>query len=164
MKLQLLEEIINNIKPGTYTNIVYDVSCPVKAEYKKQGIEVHKTVSMTARFKINYYNIKAVKERIVESNNQKKTNNYKSIVKNAIYYNTNTEKYYLNVYNINKPCIKTIYEVKIPMPNDKDNWNIYPEDQVRDAGILIDSYFRSQNTEMFRINIDNIFSINNRWR
>ena len=61
MELNVLEKIMESLKPGVYANIVYNVECPVKAEFKKQGIRVKKMVSMTARFKINYNNIAKVK-------------------------------------------------------------------------------------------------------
>ena len=161
MELNLVKDLLEEVKPGVFTSLIYTVECPVKSEWKKQGIKVRKTVRTTARFKINYRNIKTVQDRLSEgSQTSSKTNNFVPIVKNALYHNTNTDKDYLNVYPIKSVKPGTLYEIYFPC---YDSWVIYPEAEVKESGILIDSYFNKKATEMYRINVENIFSIKGRW-
>ena len=156
MKLNTLKRKIKNIRPGVYTRIVYEVDCPVKAEYKKEGVKIRKHVCMTARFGIRYGNIKSVLERSSEHYTSKPSN-FTPIVENYIYYNTNTQKHYLNVYTIKNSHTKTIYHVY------KDNkWTTMVRDEVKDSELVIPSYFEKTKPEMFRISIENVMQLGNR--
>lgn len=162
MELNLVREMLETRKPGVFTTINYLVDCPVKAEYKKLGIQVRKNVTTKARFNINYKNIASVKERLSNEEDKKpRANNYVPIVANLLYHNTNTDKDYLNVYTIKGNHSKRKYEVNIPS-NGLDVWHIWSEDRVREEGFLINSYFsgKSGENEMYRINVNNILSIN----
>ena len=168
MEIGLIREILADRKPGVFTNLVYTVDCPVKSEFKKQGVKVRKTVNTVARFKIKYGNIasvKARKEKEAEVGNEPKkprANNFVSIVENLLYHNTNTDKDYLNVYTIKNNNTKKLYEVHIPIFGE-NVWNVFSEEEIREKGFLIDSYFnKSEGGEMFRINAENISSINGR--
>jgi len=158
MELNLVKDLLEDVKAGVFTNLIYTVECPVKSEFKKEGYKVRKTVNITVRFKINYGNIKSVKEREYTPSDRK--SNFVSVVKNAITYNTNTEKYYLSVFPFKRSHTKCLYEVYMPAD---DSWFIYPLDQIKESGLLIDSYFGKKSTDMYRINIENIFSIKGRW-
>lgn len=166
MELNLIREILENRKPGTFTNITYVVECPVKAEYKKQGIKVRKTVSAVVRFDINYRNIasvKAKKEKETETDTPKKprTNNYVPITENMLYHNTNTNKDYLNVYSVRNHYPKNRYEVSMPFFGD-NAWQTFSESEIRSNHLLIDSYIFNKVEPMYRININNILSIDGR--
>lgn len=156
MELNSLIELMEDVRPGTFTRFNYETKCPVKAEFKKQGIEIIKLVSTTARFKINYGNIKAVKEREAEKTFSNKTSNYKAVVKNSIYYNTNTEKYYLNVYPIKNSHSKISYFIK-----SSKGWKTIKKEDVEKY--VISSYFNKSQTSMFRINVENVYSVKGRW-
>lgn len=52
--------ILNTIKPGTFTSILYKGSCPVKAEFKKQGYTIECVTDAVVRFHLNYAHIKGV--------------------------------------------------------------------------------------------------------
>ena len=167
MELNLVRKLVENRKPGTFTNIVYTVECPVRAEYKKQGIKVRKTVSAVVRFDINYGNIASVKiKKETESNDVPKkprANNFVVVTENMIYHNTNTNKDYLNVYTVKNSIPKKFYEM---ITSGKDTWSALSESDLKTNNILIDSYFnKKEHNEMFRIDVNNILSINGvqRW-
>ena len=163
MQISSIKNIMRDIKPGVYANIVYSVECPVKAKFQKEGVVVKKIVSMTARFKIKYSNIKTVKERReqkLNSDNRTRTNNFVPIIENCLYRNTNTGYDYLNVYTVKNNHKKSLYEVIIPKAYGCSH-SILDEEELKESGYLIDSYFtKKRNTEMMRINTDHIASIN----
>lgn len=161
MKLERVKEIMENIRPGVYTTITYACACPVKAEFKKQGIMVVKEVSMTARFKINYFNIKAVKAKrsLNHSDLYKKerVNNFVPLVEHCLYHNTNTDKDYLNVYTIKNSHTKSCYNVFTDQPGPVVKMT---KSEMIDAGYIQNNYLKKDRPDMFRIDVRNIISIN----
>lgn len=160
MELNLVRDLLSEVRPGAFTNLIYTIDCPVKAEFKKQGIKVRKTVRTNVRFKINYSNIKSVREKGYKESSRK--NNFVAIEHNSLYHNTNTGKDYLNVYPFKNSRTKNLYEVHMPFYGE-DVWYIFPEEEIRENGLLIESYFNKKATSMYRINVENIFSIKGRW-
>ena len=163
MKLENIKEILNTIKSGAFTSILYETECPVRAKLAKQGIKVKKVTSMVARFKINYGAIKEVKQMNLERElsgevKAERKNNYEAIVKNSLYHNTNTGKDYLNVYTIKNPNTKSKYFVC----EGDGGWKSVSFDYIKEMDYLIDSYYSrlSNNpTPMFRVNVDSVTSI-----
>jgi len=162
MRLENVKNILETVKPGTFTSILYETECPVRAKLAKQGIKVKKVTYMVARFKINYGAIKEVKQRNLEREQSgevkvERANNYEPIVKNSLYHNTNTGKDYLNVYMTKKPHCKSTYYVF-----ENDAWKMITFDYVKEADYLIDSYFKKSSDliSMFRVNVSNILSLN----
>ena len=155
---KLFEQVVNNLKAGVFARITYKTELPVKAAYKNQGFKVVKTTSSTVRFGINYRNIKSVIERkneVEEDSKKTWTNNYIEVIKNKISFNTSTNKFYLNVYPIKKGNNSNSTYILI-----------YPDgfEVVGDINFIkeyvIPSYFNKSQTEMFRVNVDNVLSIN----
>lgn len=156
---KLFEQVVNNLRAGVFARITYRTELPVKAVYKKQGFKVVKTTSSTVRFGINYKNIKSVinrKNEVKEDSTKTWTNNYIEVIRNKISFNTSTNKFYLNVYPIKKgnnsvTTYTLVYEDGFEVTGNVDFIKEY----------VIPSYFNKTQTEMFRVSVDNVLSINN---
>lgn len=156
MNIESITNALKNVKPGTFTRLVYKSEMPVKAEFKKMGYKVVKITSTTTRFGIHYGNIKEVKENASNDKYFKVNEALKWIVKDIIQYNSNTEKYYLCTY----PTIKG--------RNSSTKYDIYLNGErvmegidIIDRNMIINSYWsgKSSKTNMMKINVDNIIKI-----
>jgi len=147
----------NDIKKGTYTNLVYCTEIPVKAEFKDK-IRITKYSNATARFGINYGNLASVKNKEKSTEDTKKKNsNKKWILKDIIEYNTNTDKFYLNVYNSPNKS-KSIFIIK---EEGKGTRTVKDLTTVEDY--ILKSYLNKKDCpstkEFYKVNLDNVISI-----
>lgn len=156
MDINKLTEVLKAIKNGVFTRIAYTTDLPVKSLYKKAGIRVVKETEATVRLGVKYKNIKSVKERLEEkSDNRSRKNNYKTILPNKLVYNTNTEKYYVCAFPTKKGThTKQIYKVILD-----DLVIISSEDRNLISHLVIDSYWKKNFRETFRVNAENILRI-----
>lgn len=101
------EAILNEaarIKPGTITRVGYRTFLPVKAAYKKQGVEVMKVVETSVRLGVSYSKIASVIARRAEEGLKEaieRTNNYEWVLANKVCFNSKTSKYYLYAASLN---------------------------------------------------------------
>lgn len=161
MNYEKLYEAIRNVKNGTCTRIGYTTSVPLKAKYKDKNISIKKIVSTTARLGVRYNNIKSVKER--QAANAAKPA-YKSnntwVINNKVKYNLNTGKTYLVIATFPKgDNTKVCYEV-----NNNGQVSYYFSKKELESSyaseFVINSYFnKGSATEIYNVNIDNIFKI-----
>lgn len=158
MNIKTMTAIINDIKPGVFTRLVYTTELPLKAEYKKQGYKVVKTCEMTTRFGIHYGNIKEVKERNESySKETRKNDNIEWVVKNIIQYNKEKDSYYLCTYPTKKGRnTSATYNIFTP------NGNFYKVKDF-DKNLVIDSYWNKKVTNMMKININNVLKIGGKY-
>lgn len=95
-----LKNVMNALKAkrnGTFFFLKYRSEVPVKAEYKKQGINVVKYTEKFVRTGINYNHIKSVIEKKSAPDYvapAPRENNKEWLVDNKLFYNTNTDTYY----------------------------------------------------------------------
>ena len=159
MDIKTIANKLNTIKPGTFVRCTYITELPVKAEYKKLGYKVTKVTSMTTRFGIHYGNIKEVKEKNKEENNNRKVNeNLEWIIKDSIQYNKNTENYYLCTYpTIKGRNSKSRYIVEVS--HTVNDGKCFDKDGLFDKSIIINSYWNKKPSNMMKININNILNI-----
>lgn len=153
MTIEMIKDLLNNVKPGVFTRLTYQTELPLKAEYKKQGYRIVKVNSITTRFGIHYGNIKEVKER-EGSDSSEKVNNFKWVMKNNLQYNSNTDKYYLCTYPTKRGRNGSWrYVVYLPDGVTFDGLSDINRDWVQD------SYWNKKSTNMMKINIDNVLKI-----
>lgn len=149
-----LMNAIKNIRNGSFFKMSYSTNVPVKACYKKVGIEVVKNVSCIARTGVKYNNIASVIAKKSDPNYvapAPRANNKEWIINNKIYKNTNTNTDYFRIGcpSATKSKVNyTAYDVngnKIPF--DKD--------------FIIDSYWANKNEKppVFDVKIDNVIEI-----
>lgn len=154
MNINVINNIINSIRKGTFFRIVYKTEVPVKAAYKQMGLKVCKVTSVITRTGINYFNIAGVD---APSNKKNRVNNYEPLVKNVLYYNSNTKNSYLNIYPVKGNYSKTKYEFYI----DDQRIKTCSADEINfNSDIFKQRSYSSERPRMQRINIDNIISIN----
>lgn len=153
MTIEMIKDLLNNVKPGVFTRLTYQTELPLKAEYKKQGYRIVKVNSITTRFGIHYGNIKEVKER-EGSDSSEKVNNFNWVMKNNLQYNSNTDKYYLCTYPTKRGRNGSWrYVVYLPDGVTFDGLSDINRDWVQD------SYWNKKSTNMMKINIDNVIKI-----
>lgn len=154
-------------KNGAFLRIGYRTELPVKAAYKKQGIQFFKYTEMSVRLGVNYGNIASViarkaEEGLVEA--AQRANNYEWIVKNKVRHNTSTGKDYLYVANFNQGS--NIHRCYIGLKNG-EVFSIVPEDskmfQKLNEEYMIPSYWTksSEIPEVMNISFENIHRIGN---
>lgn len=156
-RLNTVTRILNQIKNGVFTRFGFETQVPVKANMK-DNISITKTTFITGRTGVNYNNLKAVKERENKST-VKRTNNYSWIINNKLKYNSNTDKYYLQVATNKNANIKCFYQV---YKNGKINvYNTKKSLQEKFGEYCINSYFKEkEEPAVMSINIDNVIKIN----
>ena len=106
MELTKACEIMENIKNGTFGTVEYETSIPVNKEAKKAGIQIFCKTKKMVRFGADYKNLVKESENIEV---KPRTNNYSWVVDNKVAYNSNTDKNYLRVSNINRKTIERTY-------------------------------------------------------
>ena len=101
------DEIISEaakVRPGTITRVGYRTFLPVKAAYKKQGVEIMKVVNTSVRLGVRYNRIASVIARKAEEGLKEaiqRTNNYEWVLENKVCFNTQTGKHYLYAASLN---------------------------------------------------------------
>lgn len=150
---ETMANAIKQKKAGTFFFAKYRSDVPVKAEYKKQGINVVKYCEKFVRTGINYNHIKEV---IAKKSSPDyiapvpRANNKEWIADNRLYYNSNTDAYYarFGVCNGKKSKVKYIaYDA---------NGN---ETEFKKEYVLNSVWNKSSSTPMFDIKLDNLIAI-----
>lgn len=155
MKFDNVKTIMVSKRNGTFFKINYRTEVPVKAEFKKTGINLVKFTEKIVRTGINYNNIQAVINKksspdYVEPS--PKQNNKEWLVSNKLFYNTKTEGYYARFGICNGSKSKTKYVAYDANGNEIEF----------DKNYARDSYWDKPNKEIpqvFDLKIDNILSI-----
>ena len=153
MKINDLKKVLENIHPGSFFRIKYSVEVPLKAEYKNKGYKIIKTVYTTSRTGVRYMNINGVTPPEKKSD---KSSNWSWEKKNYISYNSNTGKYYLNLYPMSMNTY-TRAEYKFYLMGDEVNMN-----NLRFKDMIIPSYFKKDggfSTKILKIKVDNIIEL-----
>ena len=164
MNRDFMIEAIKEVRPGTFKRISYKTELPLKAEFKKQGYRIYKIVETTARFGINYNNIKTVIDRRAEQQDTVRrnvTNNYEWVVRNRVKHNNNTNKDYLCVASLPKGHnTKVRYIVEGTFVGTIDMGDVLDGPY---KNLVIDSYFKpsTSGNEIKTISFDNIITIGN---
>lgn len=159
MNYTKLTEALEAIKNGRFTRVAYETELPVKNLYKKANIHIVKECEMTVRFGVHYKNIKSVKQRFEEDalDKRNKKNNYTTIIKNKLLYNTNTDKYYVCIFPTEKGThTKNIYRI---IANDVEIISTDNKELVKH--LVVDSYWDKGFRETKRIAAENIKRIGN---
>lgn len=154
MKTSKALEILSSIKNGTFGVVEYQTELPVNKEAKKAGVKIYCRTKKMVRFGAAYENL--VKE-VVTSEVKPRTNNYSWILKNKVAHNSNTEKDYIRVSNINRKTISKDYCMVtsdlVAHSKNLDNWK----------GLFQPSFFNVYDYRkpvVQNISIENIISIN----
>lgn len=147
MQLNQIIESLNAIHNGSFHKVIFKSELPIKAFYKNSGIKVIKLTEMVMRTGINYKAIAPEKE----GSSDNRTNNYQSIMKNKLLFNTNTNKYYVRVYPYSN--VKSAYYVVKGI-------HMEPINDISEY--VINSYLNKRNSNdpiVLNVNIDNIVSL-----
>ena len=151
---------LNNVKNGTFCKICYASNLPVKATFKKQGIEIRKITTKRVRFGVDYDNINTVIERKALNENKetiKRADNFEWIIEDKLSHNKNTGKNYVRFANCtNSKPINDYVFIDNGVETVIDNLNDY-------ADYIIPSYFKEGGTmpEVQNVCVDNIIAIKN---
>lgn len=145
---------LSKIHNGSFFKLNYRSSVPVKAAYKKNGIEVVKTVYCVARTGVRYDNIASVIEKKSAKDYVEpapRANNKEWIVDNKLYTNTNTNLDYLRLGSV------TVNKAKVEYHAYDENGN----EIEFNKDFAIDSYWNrgSEKPPVFDVKIANVLSI-----
>lgn len=156
-KLEMMTKIVNQLKNGTFVRFGFETDVPIKAALK-DDIKIKKTTFITARTGVAYKNLKRFKDS-EQGITKKKANNYSWIINNKIKYNSNTDKYYIQLATNKNANIKCFYQV---YKNGKINvYNTKKSLQEKFGEYCINSYFKEkEEPAVMSINIDNVIKIN----
>lgn len=152
---------LDTIKNGWMTRVTYNTVLPVKAEYKKKGIKVIKSTSVTVRIGVDYEHIQAVvdaKKYSSETIKKAVRTAYSWIVRNRVAYNDNTGKYYLRVATLPHGSNQSVYYTLIEEVGNSIFTKHVSVEDIKDY--VINSYWCDTIPVVQNINIDNIVSIN----
>lgn len=150
-----LKQELEKRKKGTIISLTYKTEPTLNAVAKKLGIKLEKITTTTARFGVNYSNIKAVKEqreqdRINGIERQQKTSWWTWKDKNIIKQNINNGNEYLTLTISKKAKPKVKYLLNGQEITKKD---------LQDKNIVVNSYWNKAEIQQYDININNIISI-----
>ena len=140
---------ITEIPNGRFFKIIYKTPVPVKAKYKKEGIQVYKITSRVTRTGIAYNNLKSVKGTELDYTHNINT---KWIIKNKVKLNFKTGKDYLVIAPMKSGEHKIVTYV-IEDILSKTYTTVLPEEYV------INSYLTKKNGAVRNIDLNNIVSI-----
>lgn len=157
-------DMIDNIAPGVLIRVQYRTKVPTLA--KEKNILIEKISSTTCRTGVRYNNIQKVIDRKSEqeprTDDKPVKDNRISIIYNKLYYNKDTQSYYMRFATCPKGNhTKSIYRV---IENGIDSYVFDKKELKKLYGDKIyKSYFgeKSSNHEIFDIRLENIISINN---
>lgn len=146
MQLNQITEKLNNIHSGSFHKITFKSEPPMKAAYKNSGFKIVKVTEMIMRTGISYAAIKTVSDE----SSIKRANNYESVIKNKLLFNTKTQKHYARIYPYSnvKSCYYAVSGPKMVPVEDISEYVIssYLNRKVDDVVVL-------------NIGIDNILSL-----
>lgn len=148
MQLQQITNRLNEIHNGSFHKIIFKSEPPMKAIYRKSGFKIIKVTEMIMRTGISYEAIST--KTASEESSTNRTNNYESVIKNKLLFNTKTQKHYARVYPYSnvKSCY---YAVSGP--------KMVPVDDISEY--VISSYLnrKANDVAVLNISIDNILSL-----
>ena len=156
MKLENVKNAIVSKKNGVFFKINYRTEVPVKSEFKKLGINVVKFTEKLVRTGVNYEHIQAVIDKKSAENYvapAHRENHKNWIVSNKLFYNTNTDNYYVRLAYCNGSKTKTKYVA----------YGVDGHEIEFDKNYAINSYWNKSNNDVksvFDVNVDHILSIN----
>lgn len=104
-------EILSPIKNGTFGVVEYETEVPVNKVAKDSGIKIFCKTKKMVRFGADYKNL--VKE-VASAEVKPRKNNYTWVLKNKVAHNSNTEKDYIRISNINRKTISRSYRFVTP--------------------------------------------------
>lgn len=150
-----LKQELEKRKKGTIISLTYKSEPTLNAVAKKLGIKLEKITTTTARFGVNYSNIKAVKEqreqdRINGIERQQKASWWTWKDKNLIKQNINNGNEYLTLTTNKKAKPKVKYLLNGQEISKKD---------LQDKNLVVNSYWNKTEIQQYDININNIISI-----
>ena len=150
-----LKQELEKRKKGTIISLTYKTEPTLNAVAKKLGIKLEKITTTTARFGVNYNNIKAVKEqreqdRINGIERQQKASWWTWKDKNLIKQNINNGNEYLTLTTSKKTKPKVKYLLNGQEISKKD---------LQDKNLVVNSYWNKTEIQQYDININNIISI-----
>ena len=147
MQLNQIIEKLNGIHNGSFHKIMFKSEPPMKAIYRDSGFKVVKVTEMVMRTGISYDSIKTASDEP----STKRANNYESVIKNKLLFNTKTQKYYARVYPYSN--VKSCYYVV-------NGLKMVPVEDISEY--VIPSYLNKKNSNgvaVLNIGIDNILSL-----
>ena len=154
MNTEKVIEVMKGVKNGTFGVIEYESSLPVNKEAKKAGVTISCTTKKMVRFGADYKNL--VKE-LASAEVKPRTNNYSWVIENKVAYNSNTDKNYVRVSNINRKTISKKYVIStssgLTTSSSLNGWE----------SLLQPSYFKNNVASkpvVQNISVENILSIN----
>lgn len=109
MKTSKAIEILQNIKNGTFGVVEYETEVPTNKFAKDSGIKIYCKTKKMVRFGAAYKNLVSATSEV-----KPRTNNYTWVVENKVAHNSNTEKDYLRISNINRKTISKSYRFVTP--------------------------------------------------
>ena len=163
MELATVITALTEIKNGQMARVEYRSEVPVKAAYKKQGVQVIKLTSATVRFGVDYDHIQRVIDRKASQPEDIVTNArntaYSWVMKDKLSFNTNTNKHYIRFATLPAGANKYVTYIVI-----KDG-QVTQASEVADESIkefVINSYWNGNSPEVQNVCIDNVIKINDR--
>lgn len=151
-----LKKELEQRKRGTIISLCYKSEPTLNATAKKLGIKLEKITQTTARFGVNYSNIKAVKEQ----REQDKANGIERQVKavwwtweskNTIKKHINNENRYLTLTTRKQARAKVKYLL---------NGQEISKKELQEKNLVVESYWnKSTDLQQYDVNINNIISI-----
>ena len=156
MKYEELKKELAKRHKGTLLSIEYKSTPTLTAQAKRDGTKLEKYTKTTARFGVNYSNIKAVKEQRELDKQNGIVRQQKTIWWNLIDNNT------IKVHKENGNKYLTLTTSKLAKPKVKYmlNGKEITKDELQKSGLVVNSYFTEKEPiQQYDINIDNIISI-----
>jgi hypothetical protein len=158
MKLTTLQNILSTKRKGSLIRLSYKTNPPLTAQAKRDGYEVEKITTTTARWGVKYSNIR----RVIEQRAQKDigvTNEtdrrpwwcWKNGYQHVFKENLNGGKTYLTLSTISKGN-NTRVQYKL-------NGVPVGTRELQGMGIIQNSYWSKDEIFVYDVNVDNIISI-----
>lgn len=146
MQLNQIVDRLNSIHSGSFHKVMFKSEPPMKAAYKNSGLKVVKVTEMVMRTGISYAAIKTASDE----SSTKRANNYESVIKNKLLFNTKTQKHYARVYPYSN--VKSRYYVVSGL-------KVIPVEDISEY--VIPSYLnkKADDVVVLNIGIDNILSL-----
>ncbi len=155
MTLSQVLNIVEGIRKGTFTRIVYESSPTLTAEARKSGVQVVKLTEKVVRIGVDYQNIEAVKiaESLRTTPKLERAPWCHWEIDNILAKHNNKDDYYLAFASVNDGHhTKTTWFI---------NGRHVTREEVEASGFIIPSYFKPTNDipVVQKINITNIISL-----
>lgn len=154
MKLENLQEKLENYKSGTYVNVEWSREVS-NAKCKKSGLTVIKNCNGVVRAAINYNNLKAVKALQDTNFENNKTSWFEHFSRGLVQNKQDTSKKYLQLFTTNNHKINSSYIV-LDAENKICMFNRTPE-ELYEMGMINKSELSSADKlATFTLNVENI--------